>query len=143
MSNKSSIVFRVIGALLFITLICAGGFMAFQAGHAQGFMQASAMEAAGTASQPLSEGQLPHYGYSLMYPPFFSHIGFSGIILMFFVLIFIGSIFRHFVFGYPYRGCYPYGPRFSRHHFWGYEPEGEVEAKKTQKAGEQTDQTAK
>lgn len=143
MFYKSHIVFRILGALLLIALICAGGYMAFQAGQAQGYLQASAGGAVATGSQPMVQGQVPYYGYGFMHPHFFPFMGLFGLIPLIFVLMFVGGIFRHIVFGYPHRGYCRCGHRFSRHPFWDEDSECDEGGKKAQKPGKQPEQSVK
>jgi len=143
MFYKSHIVFRILGALLLIALICAGGYMAFQTGQAQGYLQASAGGTVVTGSQPLAQGQLSHAGYGFMYPHFFPFIGLFGLIPLIFVLMFAGCFFRHIIFGYPHRGYCRCGHRFSRHPFWEEDPECDDSEKKAKNPDEHPEQSAK
>lgn len=143
MFYKSHIVFRILGALLLIALICVGGYMAFQAGQAQGLLQASAPASPAVPGQPQVQALPQNYGYGLMHPHFFPFMGLFGLIPLIFVLMFVGGIFRHIVFGYPHRGYCRCGHRFSRHPFWDEDPECDEEGKKSQKTGDQPEQSAK
>jgi hypothetical protein len=100
MSRTGSFALRLIGALLLIGLMIAGGFMAYRAGIAQGV--ARAPEVAKAISQAAENGQAlpvpPMYGYGYgpgFYPMYFHPFGFfpfgiCGSIL--FVFIFFGLL---------------------------------------------------
>jgi hypothetical protein len=125
MFNKG-LVFRIIGVILLMGLIAAGGFMTYQAGVAQGTAQApevaAAIEKAAESGQAVNvppmmygDGFYPHgYGYSYGMHGFGHHFmlfpfGICGSIL--FVLFFFGllrMIFR------PWRHGHMHGP-WGRH----------------------------
>lgn len=107
---RNGIVFRVIGVLLLLGLIAAGGFTAFKAGEVQGIAQAPAVATA--MSQAAENGQaVPQmygheygYGYPMMYR---HHFGFfpAGICFsIFFVFLFFGFIKMIFFRGMHHRG---------------------------------------
>lgn len=119
--NGPFIFFRVIGALLLIGLIAAGGFMAYRAGVAQGVMQAPVVATA--ISQAAENGQVApvppmmyqnSYGYGHGYGYGRHHFGFfpfgiCGSIL--FIFLFFGFMKMIFFHGMHHRG---HGP-CSRH----------------------------
>ena len=95
MFNKGSFVFRLIGALLLIGLMIAGGAMAYRAGVAQGIAQAPVVaEALSSAAESGQVMPMPGYGYG--YPgygmrPHFGFFPFGGIFGFFlFIFLFFG-----------------------------------------------------
>lgn len=77
---RNGLVFRVIGVLLLIGLIAAGGFMAFKAGEANGISQAPAVATA--IANAAENGQAVNvppmmyghgYGYGPGYPMMYGH----------------------------------------------------------------------
>ncbi|MBL8077632.1 MAG: hypothetical protein JNM55_06705 [Anaerolineales bacterium] len=77
---RNGLVFRVIGVLLLIGLIAAGGFMAFKAGEANGISQAPAVATA--IAKAAENGQAVNvppmmyghaYGYGPGYPMMYGH----------------------------------------------------------------------
>ncbi len=86
MTNKGTfIVFRVIGILFLIGLVAGGGFMAFQAGQAQGISQAPAVATAIAQSAETGQGApIPpmmfnhNYGQGYGYGPGYHMYGMSG-----------------------------------------------------------------
>jgi hypothetical protein len=118
------IIFRIIGTLLLIGFLIAGGVMLYHTGQAQGY--AAGLAAAGqeqTAPAP-SNGLWPYYNFGWGYPFFFPFAPLIGFFVMggFLFLIFgiLGAIFRrralaHGAGGYgPWPGSprqgYPWGP---------------------------------
>jgi len=112
---RNGLVFRIIGAVLLIVLVAAGGFMAYRAGVAQGVMQAPAVATA--ISKAAESGQtapIPPmmydrgYGYGYGYPMYGHHFGFfpfgaiCGSIL--FLFIFLGIMRMIFFRGMWHRG---------------------------------------
>ena len=100
MSQKGPfIVLRVIGILLLIGVIAAAGFMAYNAGVAQGVSQApavvKAIQQAAENGQPVPVApNMPAYGYGYGYGPgFYPHHGFG-----FFPFGICGSILLVFLF---------------------------------------------
>jgi hypothetical protein len=94
MSGNNSI-FRLIGVLLLLGLIVAGGFMAYRAGIAQGVAQAPdvarAIQQAGGNGQPLPPMYGPYgygypYGYGFGYHHFFNPFGAICVSILFFFL---------------------------------------------------------
>jgi hypothetical protein len=128
---KGSFVFGLIGALLLIGLMAGGGYMAYQAGFAQGTAQAP--EIAQAISQAAESGQgapiQPLYGYG--YGPrglwgYPHHIGFfplGGILGgLFFLFLFFGLL-RMIFFRPWHMGWGHYGPwRGSQGGPWGGPP---------------------
>lgn len=92
MFERGSFVLRLIGALLLVGLVIAGGVMAYRAGVAHGIAQApivaEALSSAAENGQPLPA---PVYGYGYPYYGFRPHFGFFpfggifGFILFFFL----------------------------------------------------------
>lgn len=124
MSNKG-IVFRVIGVVLLIVLIAAGGFMAFKAGQVNGISQAPAVATAiakaaesgqGANVPPMMYGHDFGYGYGspMMYNR--HHFGFfpGGICFsIFFIFLLFGAL--RMIFFRPWRhGGHMHGP-WGRH----------------------------
>lgn len=72
---RNGLIFRVIGVLLLLGLIAAGGYMAYQAGVAQGITQAP--EVAVAIEKAAENGQVapvpPMYGYGYGYPFGYGH----------------------------------------------------------------------
>ncbi len=84
--SQNNFFFRTVGLLFLIGLVAVGGFLAFQAGLAQGLAQASVVGNANQGEQIIVH---PGYGFShwLGFPPFF---GFCTSIL--FVFLFLGLL---------------------------------------------------
>jgi hypothetical protein len=84
--SQNNFFFRTVGVLLLIGLVAVDGFLAFQAGIAQGLAQAPVVSNASQGEQIIVH---PGYGFShwFGFPPFF---GFCISIL--FVFIFLGLI---------------------------------------------------
>jgi len=111
---RNGLVFRIVGALLLIGLIAAGGYMTYHAGIAQGISQAPAVATAiskaaengqGAPIPPMMYGHGYDYGYYPMYG--FHHFGFfpfgiCGSIL--FLFLFLGIIKMIFFRGMMHRG---------------------------------------
>jgi len=122
---RNGFVFRIIGALLLIGLVAAGGFMAYKAGMTQGISQAPAVATAiakaaesGQAA-PIPPMMYSHsYGYG--YPMYGHHFGFFPIGAIcgsiFFLFLFFGLIKMIFFRGMWYRGWgdHKHGP-WSKH----------------------------
>lgn len=79
---RNGFVFRVIGVVLLVGLIAAGGFMAFQAGQANGIAQApavaTAISKAAENGQPVNVPPMMYqnefgYGYGHGYPMMYRH----------------------------------------------------------------------
>jgi sterol desaturase/sphingolipid hydroxylase (fatty acid hydroxylase superfamily) len=108
MSQNASIVFRVLGAVLLIILIAVGGFMAFQAGQAQGYTlgAASVSSPDGQSSNAAVSGSM---GMVHHFTPF---LGFYGILPALIGLFIVFGIFRMFFCGHRYMHHAPwmYGP---------------------------------
>jgi hypothetical protein len=123
---RNGLVFRIIGALLLIGLVAAGGFMAYNAGIAQGVSQAPVVATA--ISKAVENGQVApvppmygrEYGYGYGYPMYGHHFGFfpigaiCGSIL--FLFLFLGLIRMIFFRGMMHRGWegHKHGP-WGRH----------------------------
>lgn len=126
---RNGFVFRLIGVLLLIGLVAAGGFMAYKAGIAQGVSQAPAVATA--ISQAAENGQAvppmvgPGYGYGFHpygfgYPHHFGFFPLGGICFsIFFIFLFFG--FLKMIFFRPWRHGHMHGP-WSRHWEGGVPP---------------------
>ncbi|MBL8103217.1 MAG: hypothetical protein JNM02_11840 [Anaerolineales bacterium] len=103
---RNGLVFRVIGVLLLLGLIAAGGFMVFKAGEARGVMQAPAVATAiseaaengqGAPVPPMMYGRGYGYPYSYGYHHHFGFFPFGAIcgsiIFLFFFFGFLKMIF--------------------------------------------------
>ena len=97
MFNRGSSVLRLIGALLLVGLMIAGGVMAYRAGVAQGIAQAPAVaEALSNATESGQGLPVPAYGYG--YPvyglrPHFGFFPFGGILgFILFIFLFFGLL---------------------------------------------------
>lgn len=115
MVTRSSALFRVLAALLLVTLVAGGAYMAFQAGQAQGY----ALGASAGAGSAIDAG-LPFTPRGMMpYRPFyFPFSGLLGLILAIIVISFVFRLIGFVVFGHPYRfhRRWKYGPY--PHHPW-------------------------
>jgi hypothetical protein len=122
---RNGLVFRIIGALLLIGLVAAGGFMAYNAGIAQGVSQAPVVATA--ISKAAENGQVApvppmfgrEYGYGYGYPMMYGHhFGFfpfgaiCGSIL--FLFLFLGLIRMIF-----FRSMWHRGWEGHKHGPWG------------------------
>jgi hypothetical protein len=126
---RNGFVFRLIGVLLLVGLVAAGGFMAYKAGVAQGVMQAP--EVATAISEAAKNGQaappMMYPGYNYGYRPYGfgpgHHFGFfplGGICFsIFFLFLFFG--FLKMVFFRPWRYGHMHGP-WGRHWEDGFPP---------------------
>ncbi|MCE9644942.1 MAG: hypothetical protein K8S20_03000 [Chloroflexi bacterium] len=119
---RNGLVFRVIGVLLLVGLVAAGGFMAFRAGEASGISQAPAVATAiSEASQNGQAVNLPPmmygHGYGPGYPMMYGrHFGFfpGGICFsIFFLFLFLGAL-RMIFFRRMHHGGHMHGP-WGRH----------------------------
>jgi hypothetical protein len=113
---RNGFVFRLIGVLLLIGIMVAGGFMAYKAGVAQGVIQAPAVATA--ISQAAENGQAapvpPMYGYGhpyrgYGYPHHFGFFPLGAICFsIFFVFLFFGLLkmifFRRMRHGWGHHG---------------------------------------
>jgi hypothetical protein len=126
MSQRGSVIFRVIGSVILLAVLASGVFIAFQAGQAQGYALGAAAgvtDKAGTAVQ-----QLPPAAF---YPGMMGHhffhpfMGFFGIFPLLIGLMFVFGIFRHLVFGYPHRGYCRCSGKFHRHPYWDFDRDEE------------------
>jgi hypothetical protein len=113
---RNGFVFRLIGVVLLVGLVAAGGFMAFRAGEARGISQAPAVATAisqatengqGVSLPPMMYGHGYAYGYGPGYPMMYGRpFGFfpGGICLsILFLFLFLGAMrmifFRRMVHG--------------------------------------------
>lgn len=122
---RNGFVFRLIGVLLLIGLMVAGGLITYKAGAAQGVIQAPAVATA--ISQAAENGQSapvpPMYGYGYPYRSYGypHHLGFfpiGGICFsIFFLFLFFGLL--RFIFFRPWHHGHWHGP-------WGRKWEGGV-----------------
>mgnify|MGYP003478868407 CR=1 FL=1 len=131
---RKGLVFRVIGALLFIALLVAGGVMVFKAGEVRGVSQAPAVATA--ISQAAENGQVApvppmmyQYGYGYgpgFYPHMggFHHFGFFPFGIcgsIFFLFLFLGIMRMIF-----FRGMWQRGWEGHKHGPWSKNWEGGV-----------------
>ncbi len=108
---RNGSIFRLIGALLLVGLVVAGGYMAYQAGVAQGIAQAPEIAEAVQEAQPGPSIYGPGYGYPYRfgYPHYFNPFG--GICFsIFFLFLFFGLL--RFVF-------FPWRRGWGHHGHWG------------------------
>ncbi len=122
---RNGLVFRVIGVLLLIGLLAAGGFMAFKAGEANGISQAPVVATAITNAAENGQGvNMPPmmyghgYGYGQGYPMMYGrhHFGFfpGGICFsILFLFLFFGFLKMIFFRGMRH-GRHMHGP-WGRH----------------------------
>ncbi len=132
MSQKGSIVFRVIAAIVLVTVIFGGGAMAFRAGQAQGYAMGISADAGAELTAPDQlKSPVPFYP---MMPGYHFHpfMGFFGIIPMLIGLCLVFGLIRFILRGprHMYHGSWMYGPH-SRHHWCGDSPWGEPGAPQT------------
>ena len=121
---RKGLVFRVIGVVLLIGLIAAGGYMAYHAGIAQGVAQAPAVATAiskaaesaqSTNLPPMMYGREYGHGFGPGYPMMYDHHGFGffplgGICFsIFFLFLFLGLL-KLIFFGRMHRGGHMHGP---------------------------------
>lgn len=140
MSQKGSIVFRVISAIVLLAVIFAGGAMAFRAGQAQGYAMGISAEAGAASNAPDNlKSPVPFYP---MLPGYHFHpfMGFFGIIPLLIGLMIVLSIFKHLVFGFPHRGYCRCAGKFYRHPFWDDERFDETEKSETSKVKEKPEE---
>ena len=145
MFARGSFVLRLIGVLLLVGLMVAGGAMAYRAGVAQGIAQAPVVaEALSNAAENGQPMPVPGYGYGYGYPyygfrPHFGFFPFGGIFgfILFFFLFF--GLLRLILFrpwGWHYGHTHGRGPWKGYGGPWGPPPwaheekEGESETKK-------------
>jgi len=98
---RNGFVFRLIAALILISVVAAGGYMVYKAGVVQGVVQAPAVATA--ISEAAENGQgVPMYGPAFGHPNAYGyrhHFGFFpggiclGILFLFFILGFMKMIF--------------------------------------------------
>lgn len=140
MSEKSSIVFRVLAAVVLVAVMAGGVFMAFQAGQAQGYALGASAE--GGAQAGAAAPQTPPMPY---YPERFGHhwfpfMGFFGFIpLLIGICLFFGLI-RLILWGprHHHYGPWMYGPYGDNpwHGGHGRHPWGEPGAGQPEEQGE-------
>lgn len=98
MSYKGSFFIRFLGALLLIVVLAGGGYMAFQAGQAQGYVLSAAnTTTTTTGAQPAAAApwNMPYPGYGMgFYPHFFPFMACFGIIPLLFGLCLVFGLFR-------------------------------------------------
>lgn len=125
---RNGLVFRVIGVLLLIGLVTAGGFMAFKAGEVRGISQAPAVATAiskaaenGESANlpPMMYNNEPGHGYGYGYGHGYGrhHFGFfpGGICFsIFFVFLFFGLL-KMLFFGRMHHGGHWRGGAWGRH----------------------------
>jgi hypothetical protein len=128
---RNGLVFRIIGALLLIGLIAAGGFMAYKAGVEQGVAQAPAVATAIAKSVENGQGApIPPmmydrgYGYGPGYPMMYGHHEFGffplgGICFSIFFLFLFFGLMKMVFFRRMHHEGHSYGP-------WGRHWEGGV-----------------
>ena len=114
---RNGLVFRIIGAVLLIVLVAAGGFMAYRAGVAQGVIQAPAVATAiSKAAESGHAAPVPpmmyghDYGYHFGFSPFGAICG--SIIFLF---LFFGAIKMIFFHGMMHRSLEGH----KHHGHWG------------------------
>jgi hypothetical protein len=115
--DRNGFAFRLIGAVLLLALIAAGGYMVYRAGMAQGIAQApevaKAISQAGANGQPAPVVPMYGYGYGYPYgfgfPRFFGFFPFGICGSILFIFLFFGLL--RMVFFRPWRrGWGHYGP---------------------------------
>jgi hypothetical protein len=115
MSQKGSIIFRVIAAVILVAVMVGGVFMAYQAGQAQGYAlgvsttdgSQAGVVAPQTHPVPFSPGMMGHHY-------FFPFMGFFGFIpLLIGICLFFGLI-----------RMIMWGPRHRHYGPWMYGPQG-------------------
>lgn len=141
---------RVIGALILLAGLVAGGYLLFQAGQAQGYaLGAASGNNGGAQAAPSAPGAVPAppyaygpgYGYGYWRPhafgffPFFG--GFGCLIPLLFFFLFFGLL-RFVFWGHrPWGWRHGYGPGYGPgpgywHHHHGAPPEGEAQPEQPQ-----------
>lgn len=127
---RKGLVFRIIGALLFVALLAAGSAMVFKAGEVRGVSQAPAVATA--ISQAAENGQAVNvpptmygngYGYGHGYPMMYGrhHFGFfpGGICFSIFFIFLLFGFMKMMFFGRMRRSGH-----HMRHGPWGKDWEG-------------------
>ena len=128
---RNGFVFRLIGVVLLIGLMVAGGFMAYRVGVGQGISQAPAVATAISQAAengqsapipPMMYGRGYGYGYYPMYGHHFGFFPFGAICgSIFFLFLFLGLMRVIF-----FRGMWHRGWEGHKHGPWGRDWEGSV-----------------
>jgi hypothetical protein len=118
---RNGFAFRLIGVLLLVGLVAAGGYMAYRAGITQGIAQAPAVATAISEATESGQPVPPMYGYhpyAFGYPHRFGFFPLGGICFsIFFLFLFFGLL--KMIFFRPWRHGHMHGP-------WGKKWEGNV-----------------
>lgn len=89
---RNGFIFRLIGVLLLLGLVAAGGYFAYKAGLAQGIAQAPEVAEAIREGAPVPP-MYDYRPYGLGYPYHFGFFPFGGICLsIFFLFLFLGLL---------------------------------------------------
>jgi uncharacterized membrane protein len=129
--SRNGLVFRIIGALLLIGLMAAGGYIVYKAGVTQGVSQAPAVATAiaqaaengqGAPVPPMMYGREYGYGYYPMYGHHFGFFPFGAICgSILFLFLFLGLMRMIF-----FRGMWHRGWEGHKHGPWDKDWEGGV-----------------
>jgi hypothetical protein len=137
MSQKGSVIFRVLAAVILVSVMVGGVFMAYQAGQAQGYalgVSGSGAAQSGTAVQPVPS--VPYYPGMMGYH-FHPFMGFFAIIPMLVGICLFFGLIRLIIWGPRHRhyGPWMYGP-CGEHPWHGGNPWGEPGTGQPQEQGD-------
>lgn len=128
--SRNGFIFRLIGVLLLLGLVAAGGFMAYKAGVAQGIAQAP--EVAAAIEKSAENGQVvpvppmmygPGYGYGYPYGFGYHHFNPFGAICFSFLFLFLFFGAMRLIF---FRGMRHGWGHHGHHGPWGKSWEGGI-----------------
>jgi hypothetical protein len=112
MSEKSSIIFRVLAAIVLVAVMAGGVFMAFQAGQAQGYALSASAEGGAQAGAAAPQTPVMPYYPGRFGHHFFPFMGIFGFIPLLIGLCLFFGLIRMILWGPRRHHCGPwmYGP---------------------------------